>query len=79
MTGVVGTLYQDSAARVCNAYRLDDQQDLGLALALIAIATAALWLTHVALRDTRNGCTAGLRLTSGGRLPEAPRRLPNQP
>ena len=54
MTTVVGTLYQDSVARVCNAYRLDDQQALGLALVLIAIATAALWLLHVATRRTGN-------------------------
>ena len=53
MSVVVGTLYQDSAARVCNAYRLADQQTLGLALVLIAIATAALWLLQVARRRTR--------------------------
>ena len=52
MTAVVGTLYQDSGARVCNAYRLDDQQTLGLALVLVAIATAALWLLHAATRRT---------------------------
>ncbi len=50
MTSVIGTLYQDSAVRVCNAYRLDDQQDLGLALVLIAVAAAAIWLLHVAMR-----------------------------
>jgi len=54
MTAVVGTLYQDSAARVCNAYRLGDQQALGLALVLIAIAMAALWLFRVATRRTGN-------------------------
>ena len=57
MTGVVGTLYQDSAARVCNAYRLDDQQALGLALVLIAIATAALWLFRVATRGAGHDAT----------------------
>lgn len=41
MTAVVGLLYQDSAARVCNAYRLDDQQRLGLALVLVSIAIGA--------------------------------------
>jgi hypothetical protein len=54
MTAVVGTLYQDSVARVCNSYRLDDQQALGLALVMIAIATAALWLLQVATRRTGN-------------------------
>jgi len=57
MTIVVGTLYQDSGARVCNAYRLDDQQALGLALVLIAIVTAALWLLHAAMRRTGNDAT----------------------
>jgi len=57
MTTVVGTLYQDSAARVCNAYRLDDQQALGLAMVLITIVTAALWLLHVATRRTGNDAT----------------------
>ncbi len=50
MTAVVGTLYQDSALRVCNAYLLDDQQHLGLALVCVALITAALWLVHVARR-----------------------------
>ena len=53
MTAVVGTLYQESAARVCNAYRLDDQKALGLALVVIAIATAALWLLQVAAVSRR--------------------------
>jgi len=57
MTVVVGTLYQDSAARVCNAYRLDDQQALGVAMVLITIVTAALWLLHVATRRTGNDAT----------------------
>lgn len=52
MTGVAGTMYQDSAVRLCNAYRLDDQHDLGLALVVLAIATAALWLFLVATRRT---------------------------
>lgn len=48
MTAVIGTLYRDSATRVCNAYRLEDQQALGLALVLIALLTAALWLLQAA-------------------------------
>ncbi|CAN5430569.1 hypothetical protein BH11PSE9_BH11PSE9_17000 [soil metagenome] len=47
MTAVVGILYQDSAVRICNAYRLDDQQGLGLALVLISIGIAAVWLLHI--------------------------------
>ncbi len=53
MTAVVGTLYQESATRVCNAYRLDDQQILGQALVWIAIATAALWLVQVSTASLR--------------------------
>lgn len=57
MTGVVGTMYQDAAVRLCNAYRLDDQQDLGLTLVWIAIATAILWLILVATRRTVRDAT----------------------
>lgn len=53
MMAVVGTLYQDPATRVCNAYRLDDQQALGLGLVLIALATAALWLFDAVRRMSR--------------------------
>jgi hypothetical protein len=53
MTVVIGTLYRDAPARVCNAYRLDEQQSLGTALVVIAIATAALWLCRIAMRRTR--------------------------
>lgn len=44
MMAVVGTLYQDPSTRVCNAYRLDDQQTLGTALCWIAAGVGALWL-----------------------------------
>lgn len=53
MTAVVGMLYQDSAVRVCNAYRLDDQQGLGLALVLIAIGIGVVWSFHTAWSRTR--------------------------
>lgn len=49
MMVVVGTLYQDSATRVCNAYRLDDQQDLGLALVWVAVGVLTLWLLRLRL------------------------------
>jgi hypothetical protein len=52
MMVVVGTLYQDSATRVCNAYRLDDQQDLGLALVWVAVGVLTLWLLRLSLRST---------------------------
>lgn len=50
MMAVVGTLYQDAVTRVCNAYRLDDQQDLGLALVWIAAGVLALWLWRLGLQ-----------------------------
>jgi hypothetical protein len=50
MTLVVGTLYQDSPLRLCNAYRLDDQQQLGLALVWSATAVAAVWLVRTMWR-----------------------------
>jgi hypothetical protein len=46
MTFIVGTLYQDSPLRLCNAYRLDDQQQLGCALAWGTSVVASLWLAH---------------------------------
>jgi hypothetical protein len=48
MTAIVGTLYQDSPSRLCNAYRLDDQQHLGQSLIWLAIVVALLWLAHAA-------------------------------
>ena len=50
MTIIVGTLYQDSPLRLCNAYRLDDQQQLGLALLWVAIAIAIAWLLRAVRR-----------------------------
>ena len=47
MMAVVGTLYQDASIRVCNAYRLDDQQTLGAALCWLAAGVGALWLLQV--------------------------------
>ncbi len=49
---VVGTLYQDAAVRVCNAYRLDDQQALGSALHAVAAGIFALWLLHLGMRPS---------------------------
>ena len=41
---VAGTVYQDAPLRLCNGYRLDEQQRLGEALICIAVAIAAAWL-----------------------------------
>jgi hypothetical protein len=58
MMAVVGMLYQDSGTRVCNAYRLGDQQDLGLALVWIALGVAMLWLLRLGLRPERTRIAA---------------------
>lgn len=50
MTVVVGMLYQDAPLRLCNAYRLDDQQQLGFALVWGATAVAAAWLARTMWR-----------------------------
>jgi hypothetical protein len=49
MLAVVGTLYQDSPARLCNAYRLDDQQMLGTALVWLSAGVLAAWLLRLGL------------------------------
>ncbi len=53
MLAVVGTLYQDSPARLCNAYRLDDQQMLGTALVAVSVGILAAWLLHLGLRHSK--------------------------
>lgn len=54
MTAVVGLLYQDSPERLCNAYRLDDQQWLGMWLVGISAAIGATWLVR-AFRERHAG------------------------
>ena len=51
MTGVVGVLYQDATARLCNSYRLDEPAFVGQALVWMAIAAAAAWLLHAAAQS----------------------------
>jgi hypothetical protein len=60
MLAVVGTLVQDSPVRLCNAYRLDDQQNLGVALLGVSVGILAAWLLGLGLRlnarlSSRNG------------------------
>lgn len=49
-SAVAGPLYQDAAVRVCNAYRLDDQPDLGLARVLIAAGARVVWSVRAVAR-----------------------------
>jgi hypothetical protein len=53
MMAIAGTLYEEAAVRVCNAYRLDEQQFVGMALIWVASILAALWLLQVGWRLTR--------------------------
>ena len=76
MTAMAGMLFQDSAFRVCNAYRLDDQQDLGLALVVTAIGIATIWSLHVGWRRAHMGVTGRPLSTDGARL--EPHRLPQR-
>jgi hypothetical protein len=47
---VVGTIYQSAPLRLCNAYRLDDQQNLGWKLVWLSAAVAAVWLVQTTRR-----------------------------
>ena len=49
---VVGTLYQDSPARLCNAYLLEDQQTLGGTMVWLSAGILAAWLLHLGLRQS---------------------------
>ena len=46
MMVAVGSLYQNAPARLCNAYRLDDQQALGTLLVYLAAVIAVVWLVR---------------------------------
>jgi hypothetical protein len=45
MMGVVGSLYETSPTRVCNAYLLGDQARLGQLLMLLSACIAVVWIT----------------------------------
>lgn len=47
MMVVVGSLYESSPARVCNAYLLDDQVRLGQLLVWISAGIALAWFAHL--------------------------------
>ncbi len=53
MTAVVGTLYRDAPLRICNSYRLDEQQFVGTMLVALAIGAAIVWLVSVGVRMHR--------------------------
>ncbi len=59
MTGVVGVLYMDAPLRLCNAYRLDEQQQVGVALVTLAWAIAIAWLARAGWAVYRREVMAG--------------------
>ncbi len=46
MMAIAGSLYETAPARVCNAYRLDEQQWVGQCLTIVAGCIAAVWLAR---------------------------------
>lgn len=50
MMAIAGWLYETSPGRVCNAYRLDEQQRLGQALGWLAAAVALVWIIQLVWR-----------------------------
>lgn len=48
MMAFAGIQYQNLPQRLCNAYRLDDQTDTGMALVIASIVIAALWCWRLA-------------------------------
>jgi len=53
MTAVVGTLYRDAPVRLCNGYRLDEQELAGTLLVALAIGAAIAWLVDAGVRMHR--------------------------
>ncbi|AOB30233.1 hypothetical protein AKI39_05325 [Bordetella sp. H567] len=54
MMAVAGSLYVDAPLRLCNAYRLDEQQWVGQGLTWLAAGLGALWLARL-VRGTGGG------------------------
>lgn len=46
MTAFVGLLYQETPARLCNAYLQDDQQNAGVGLVAIALTAPLMWCLY---------------------------------
>jgi len=60
MMVAVGSLYQNAPARLCNAYRLDDQQALGTLLVYLAAVIAVVWLVRTTHESMRTELDEGL-------------------
>ena len=66
MMVVIGSLYRDSPLRLCNAYRLDEQQRLGTELIYIAVAGAGCWLVRSVVSGVLGqGRTAAPKVSGG--------------
>src|SRR5689334_13272878 len=64
-----------TSVRLCNAYRLDDQHQLGQCLVWLAVVVAALWLAHAARVLASKGTSRPDRVCLG-RLSSTPTDLP---
>jgi len=60
MAAAAGQLYQDSPARVCNAYLLDDQMGLGRMLVGITVSVGLAWLAQLVIAMMRREAAATL-------------------
>lgn len=47
MSAAVGLLYEESPLRLCNAYLLDDQVNLGRGLVVVSMTVGLMWCTHL--------------------------------
>ncbi|GGP19353.1 hypothetical protein [Silvimonas iriomotensis] len=59
MTVTIGLIFQDPAARLCNYYRLDDQQIAGYGLVFVGAMIVAIWFWQV-VADTARAKDRGL-------------------
>lgn len=60
MMAMAGNLYENSPARVCNAYLLDDQVRLGQLLVWISAGVGLAWFSRLALTLTQRDAAAVL-------------------
>ena len=58
MVAIVGVLYQENTARLCNFYLLDDQEATGIALVVLAVVLPVIWIV-TELKTIRHFLRAG--------------------
>ncbi|MBB5190421.1 hypothetical protein HNQ50_001143 [Silvimonas terrae] len=53
MTVTIGLIFQDPTTRLCNYYRLDDQQIAGYGLVLVGVMIVVIWFWQVVAETMR--------------------------